>query len=97
MNLLMINADQLRHDCVGYRGIRPVKTPALDALAAESQVYTRAFTPLPVCAPARQAILCGQHPDYFGAQWNYDFMPTPTVQPRYYPRCGFVFLPCCTS
>ncbi|MBQ8611230.1 MAG: sulfatase-like hydrolase/transferase [Oscillospiraceae bacterium] len=87
MNLLMINADQLRHDCVGYRGIRPVKTPALDRLASESQVYTRAFTPLPVCAPARQALLCGQHPDYFGAQWNYDFMPTPPLQPEWcWPR-----------
>ncbi len=87
MNLLLINADQLRHDAVGYRGLRPIRTPALDALAAESVVYTRAFTPLPVCAPARQAILCGQHPDTFGAQWNYDFMPTPTVQPEWcWPR-----------
>ena len=87
MNLLLINADQLRHDCVGYRGLRPVKTPALDRLAAESVVYTKAFTPLPVCAPARQALLCGRHPDSFGAQWNYDFMPTPTVRPEWcWPR-----------
>ncbi len=83
MNLLLINADQLRHDCVGYRGLRSVRTPALDRLAAESVVYNRAFTPLPVCAPARQSILCGRHPDSFGAQWNYDFMPTPTVQPEW--------------
>ena len=87
MNLLLINADQLRHDCVGYAGIRPVRTPHLDALARESVVYRRAFAPLPVCAPARQAILCGRHPDSFGAQWNYDFMPTPTVQPAWcWPR-----------
>lgn len=83
MNLLLINADQLRHDCLGYRGLRDIQTPALDRLAAESVVYTRAFTPLPVCAPARQALLCGRHPDSFGAQWNYDFMPTPTVQPEW--------------
>lgn len=81
MNLLLINADQLRHDCVGYRDLRPVETPALNRLAEESQVYTEAFTALPVCAPARQSLLCGRHPDSFGAQWNYDFMPTPTVQP----------------
>ena len=83
MNLLLINADQLRHDCLGFRGVRGVKTPALDALAQKSVVYTRAFTPLPVCAPARQALLCGRHPDSFGAQWNYDFMPTPTVRPEW--------------
>ena len=83
MNFLLINADQLRHDCLGYAGIRPVKTPHLDRLAGESVVYSHAFTPLPVCAPARQALLCGRHPDSFGAQWNYDFMQTPTVQPKW--------------
>ncbi len=76
MNILLINADQLRHDCVGYRGIRPVKTPNLDRLAAQSVVYENAFTPLPVCSPARQALLCGRRPDGFGAYWNYDFMTT---------------------
>ena len=81
MNILLINADQLRHDCVGYRGIRPVKTPNLDALASESVVYENAFTPLPVCSPARQALLCGRRPDSIGAQWNYDFMPTPVLDP----------------
>ena len=83
MKLLLINADQLRHDCVGYRNIRPVLTPNLDKLATESVVYTHAFTPLPVCAPARQALLCGLHPDSFGAQWNYDFIPTATVKPEW--------------
>lgn len=83
MNFLLINADQLRHDCVGYRGLRGIKTPSLDALAAESVEYTRAFTPLPVCAPARQAILCGRHPDSFGAMWNYDVIPTHTVEPEW--------------
>ena len=83
MNLLLINADQLRHDSLGHRGLRPVKTPNLDRLASESVVYTRAFTPLPVCAPARQAILCGRHPDSFGAQWNYDQVPALTVKPEW--------------
>ena len=81
MNILLINADQLRHDCVGYRKMRPVRTPNLDALASESVWYVNAFTPLPVCSPARQAILCGRRPDSFGAQWNYDFMPTPELDP----------------
>ena len=81
MNILLINADQLRHDCVGYRGLRGVKTPNLDALAEKSVVFTSAYTPLPVCSPARQAILCGRRPDVIGAQWNYDFMPTPELDP----------------
>ena len=80
-NLLILLADQFRHDCAGYRGIRPVSTPNLDALAAESAVFTRAFTPLPVCAPVRQSLMNGLHPVSFGAQWNYDFFMTPTAQP----------------
>ncbi len=93
MNLLIINADQLRHDMIGCRGLHPVKTPNLDRLAAGSCVYTRAFTPVPVCAPARQALLCGRHPDSFGASWNYDQMktlPTPTVQPDWCWTRGLV-------
>jgi len=81
MNILLINADQLRHDCLGYANIRNVKTPNLDRLASESVVYEDAFTPLPVCSPARQALLCGRRPDAIGAQWNYDFMPTPELDP----------------
>ena len=87
MNFLLINADQLRHDCLGYTGIRDVKTPNIDALARAGVVFTRAFTPVPVCAPARQALLCGRHPDSFGAQWNYDFISTPTARPEWcWPR-----------
>ena len=81
MNILLINADQLRHDCIGCRGIRPVRTPNIDRLASEGILYEDAYTPLPVCSPARQALLCGLRPDFFGAQWNYDFMPTPELDP----------------
>lgn len=80
-NLLLLLADQFRHDCVGYRNMRPVSTPNIDRLASESAVYTRAFTPLPVCAPVRQSLINGLHPDSFGAMWNYDFFMTPTAEP----------------
>lgn len=83
MNFLLINGDQFRYDCLGFLGLRDIRTPNLDRLANDSIVYTNAFTPLPVCAPARQALLCGRHPDSFGAQWNYDCIPTPTVQPKW--------------
>ncbi|MBR5257377.1 MAG: sulfatase-like hydrolase/transferase, partial [Clostridia bacterium] len=82
MNILIINADQLRHDAVGYRGMRPVLTPNIDRLAEEGIVYEQAYTPLPVCSPARQSLLCGLRPDYIGATWNYDFWPTPNLDPK---------------
>lgn len=83
MNFLLINGDQFRYDCLGFSGLRQIKTPNLDKLARNSIVYENAFTPLPVCAPARQALLCGRHPNSFGAQWNYDWLPSPTVQPEW--------------
>lgn len=81
MNLLLITADQFRHDCMGWTGLGQARTPRLDRLARESVRFTHAFAPLPVCSPARQALLTGRHPDSFGAQWNYDFMPTPPPDP----------------
>ena len=80
-NLLFLLADQFRHDCLGVRGLRPVRTPNLDALAARGLLYENAFTPLPVCAPARQALLCGRHPDSFGAWWNYDMLQAGCLMP----------------
>lgn len=69
-NVLLITADQLRHDCVGYSGVYPVSTPHLDALASQSVVFTQAYSPIPVCGPARQALLAGRRAETFGALWN---------------------------
>ncbi|MBE5765574.1 MAG: hypothetical protein E7335_00155 [Clostridiales bacterium] len=49
-------------------------------------MFTRVYTPLPFCAPARQALYSGKHPDSFGAYWNYGFFlrrqfPTPIHGP----------------
>lgn len=85
-NVLLLVADQHRWDCVGAAGRFPVRTPNLDRLAAEGAFFEHAFTPIPVCAPARQALLSGLSPDAFGALWNPDFLPTPTLVPsdRFY-------------
>ena len=53
-----------------------------DALAAQGAFFEHAFTPIPVCAPARQALLSGLAPDSYGALWNPDFLPTPTLAPQ---------------
>lgn len=36
---------------------------------------------MPVCAPVRQSLLSGRHPDAIGAFWNYDFFATKTIAP----------------
>jgi arylsulfatase A-like enzyme len=83
-NLVFLLADQLRHDAPGYalggRGL--AKTPSIDRLAGRGIAYSRAYTPLPVCAPARQSLLSGRHPDSFGSFWNHGFFHTPDFTPE---------------
>jgi arylsulfatase len=43
-NILLLGADTLRADALGAWGRQPSLTPALDALAAESDVWTHAFS-----------------------------------------------------
>ena len=62
MNILLIVADQQRADLIGCVGRVPVKTPALDRLAAEGILFTRAYTCCPLCTPARASLLSGQYP-----------------------------------
>ncbi len=65
MNVLVITSDQQRWDALGVNS--PVlKTPALDALAAEGIVCDRAYTPNPTCTPARVSLLTGHYPSRHG-------------------------------
>ena len=52
-NMLVLFVDQQRFDCLGCYGNETVKTPNLDRLARHSIRFTNAYTPAPVCTPAR--------------------------------------------
>lgn len=52
----------------GAYGDTYATTPNLDALAARSLRYTRAWSNWPVCAPARTAIVTGMYPSSTGAE-----------------------------
>ena len=43
MNVLFILTDQFRFDCLGTLGHRALHTPNLDALAAESTLFTNTW------------------------------------------------------
>ncbi|HHX43843.1 MAG TPA: sulfatase-like hydrolase/transferase [Chloroflexi bacterium] len=70
-NILLIQSDQHRYDCTGMGGHPFIRTPALDGLAREGVWFTHAFTPSPICCPARQSLLCGLWPEQHGGLWNY--------------------------
>jgi arylsulfatase A-like enzyme len=71
-NILLITSDQHRYDCIGSSKIYPVSTPSLDTLAREGMTFSQAYTPIPTCCPARQALLSGTRPESTGGFWNYD-------------------------
>lgn len=58
-NVLFLFSDQLRHDALGYAGHPFVKTPNLDRLASQSVNFRNAFTPTPLCVPARHSLATG--------------------------------------
>jgi choline-sulfatase len=69
-NVLVIMADQHRADAGGWAGDEWARTPHLDRLASQSVVFDRAYTPAPVCVPARQSLLTGRYPHAHGAVGN---------------------------
>ena len=67
-NILFIMADQLAARYLGAYGHPLVKTPHLDRLAAEGVVFENAYTPSPLCAPARATTMTGLLPSRTGVQ-----------------------------
>jgi len=63
-NVLIIFSDQMRADALGCYGNGTVDTPALDGLAATGAVYDSAYTPCPVCVPARSSFITGLEPQH---------------------------------
>jgi arylsulfatase A-like enzyme len=61
-NIIIVFADQLRAQSLGYMGDPNVKSPMIDRFAQESVNFTHAISSCPVCSPARASILTGQYP-----------------------------------
>ena len=60
-NVVLIMADDLGWAELGSYGQQKIRTPRLDALAAEGARLTDFYTGSPVCAPARCTLLTGLH------------------------------------
>jgi N-sulfoglucosamine sulfohydrolase len=59
-NIVLIVADDHGTDALGCYGNPVVKTPALDALAADGARFTHAFCTTASCSPSRSVLLTGQ-------------------------------------
>lgn len=61
-NLIFVFADQMRARDMGCSGDPNIATPNLDRMAAEGIRFTNATSMIPVCTPARAALLTGRYP-----------------------------------
>ncbi|MFA7691446.1 MAG: sulfatase [Candidatus Hydrogenedentes bacterium] len=60
-NLVVMVADDLRWDCLGFMGNSIVQTPHLDSLAAAALTFDNAYVTTSICAPSRASIFSGQY------------------------------------
>ncbi|CUH74687.1 Choline-sulfatase [Tritonibacter multivorans] len=60
-NLLVIVSDEHQARAMGCAGHPFVKTPHLDQLAAKGTLFEHAYTPCPICVPARAAFATGKY------------------------------------
>jgi arylsulfatase len=74
-NILLFFTDQQRFDTIGALGNPVIKTPNLDRIANEGTAFTSAFSPCPVCVPARCSMHYGQYPFNSGCYENGYNMP----------------------
>jgi len=61
-NVIVIEWDEMRADCLGCMGNSIIRTPNLDRLAAMATVFTDHHVVSPVCAPSRHAFFSGKYP-----------------------------------
>src|SRR5437660_3710536 len=61
-NVVIVTIDTLRADHLGCYGYKHIRTPNIDALAADGVRFERAYTPVPVTLPAHTAIFTGSYP-----------------------------------
>jgi arylsulfatase A-like enzyme len=70
-NVLFIITDQQFAEVMSCRmGKQYVNTPAMDYLAAQGIVFTRAYSSNPLCMPSRNSIFTGRYPHETGVTRN---------------------------
>src|SRR5262245_58344248 len=69
-DVVIVLTDQQRADAFGAAGADDLRTPAMDRLAREGVLFTRAFTATPQGSPSRSALLTVPSPHRTGVMGN---------------------------
>jgi arylsulfatase A-like enzyme len=74
-NIVLIVADDLGWAELGCYGQTKIRTPRLDALAAQGMRFTQFYAGAPVCAPSRCTLLTGLHNGHTPVRDNFEVQP----------------------
>lgn len=92
MNVLFIAVDDLRPE-LGCYGVKAIRTPNIDALAASGTVFERAYCQQAVCSPSRTSLLTGLRPDttrIYDLQTHFRLtIPNAVTLPEYFKNNGY--------
>ncbi len=69
-NIVLLIADDLKVEHLGFAGGDLARTPTLDTLAAEGVVFTTAHVPMSRCRPSLASLLSGLWPHQHGVLFN---------------------------
>jgi choline-sulfatase len=78
-NIIILQSDQHRGDWLGCAGADFIHSPNLDALATRGVRFSQAYTPYPLCGPARMSFMTGLHPFRNGLHTNDESLPSHTI------------------
>jgi len=94
-NILFLMSDQHRADIAGFQGDPVARTPALNELARTGVVFNNAYTPAPICIPARQSMAAGQLPRTCGCEvFGEDLAPGHMTFARRLSQYGYATVAC---
>ena len=90
LNVLFIMTDQMRADCLSCAGHPVVRTPNLDALAAQGVRFTNAFVQSAVCGPSRMCFYTGRYMHATRSPWNDVPLPADErTMGHYFAEAGY--------
>jgi arylsulfatase A-like enzyme len=97
-NIVLIVADDLGWGDLSSYGAKDLRTPNIDALAADGIRFDRFYANSPVCSPTRASLMTGRYPDVVGVpgvirthpenSWGY-LAPSATLLPKQLQRAGY--------
>ena len=61
-NIVLILADDLAWNQVGYHGAEFYESPNIDSIAEEGMQFSRAYSANSVCSPTRASLMTGKNP-----------------------------------